>query len=215
MKIRQATNTFIRIYDEGTIGYINDQLTKFDRTYDESGADFLSQLSRQPKDIDSIVDNLVKLYDGADRDTIYNDFMDFANDLAEHKFVVMGETEEEMDAKDQTFSYSMENPKTMTDYFPQSTKEKVKSSTQDFMLKHDQRKPRLSTLQFELTSRCNERCIHCYIPNGKKNAGFDLSFDRFKYILDQFVEMGGLHVGSLRRRGLDEQRHSQNAQIQP
>jgi len=195
MKIRQATNTFIRIYDEGTIGYINDQLTKFDRTYDESGADFLSQLSRQPKDIDSIVDNLVKLYDGADRDTIYNDFMDFANDLAEHKFVVMGETEEEMDAKDQTFSYSMENPKTMTDYFPQSTKEKVKSSTQDFMLKHDQRKPRLSTLQFELTSRCNERCIHCYIPNGKKNAGFDLSFDRFKYILDQFVEMGGLHVG--------------------
>jgi len=194
MKIRQAKNSFIRIYDGGTLGYIYNQLTKYDRTYDESGADFLSQLSRQPKDIDSIVDNLVEMYDGADRNTIYNDFMDFANDLAEHKFVVMGETLEEMDSKDMNFSYSMENPKILDGDLKQEPEQTTNDLTQEFLQKHDREKPRLVTLEFEITSRCNERCIHCYIPNGRKNAGIDLSLERFKYILDQFVEMGGLHV---------------------
>jgi len=193
MKIRQSKNSFIRLYDDGTLGYINNQLTKHDRMYDETGADFLAQLSRQPQEIDDIVDRLCALYD-VSRETLYADFMEFATDLADHKFVVMGETGAEIDANDLEFSYAMENPKTMTDDYTQETKQCVDTNTQYFMLNHDQEKPRMTELQFELTSRCNERCIHCYIPNGKKNTGFDMTFDRFKYILDQFVEMGGLHV---------------------
>jgi len=194
MKIRQAKNSFIRIYDDGKIGYINNQLTKNDRTYNETGADFLAQLSRAPQNVEDIVDNLVGLYEDIDRDALRADFLAFAEDLAAHKFVVMGETDAEMNANDLEFSYAMENPKTLAVDFTQETGEEVDKSTQDFMLQHDRRSPCLTSLQFELTSRCNERCIHCYIPNGKKNAGFDMPFDRFKYILDQFVEMNGLHV---------------------
>ena len=194
MQIRQSKNSFIRIYDNGKLGYINNQLTKHDRTYNESGADFLAQISRQPKEIDGIVKHLAVIYPNAGQETLRKDFMEFAQDLAAHKFVVLGETEKELDSQDPEFSYTMDNPKTLADDFTQVTKQTVDKNTQDYLLNHDRSKPRLAGLQFELTSRCNERCIHCYIPNAKKNAGFDLTFDRFKYIVDQFVEMGGLHV---------------------
>lgn len=192
--VRQSKNSFIRIYDGGLLGYINNQLTRHDRTYDEIGADFLSQLSRQPKDIVDIVNNLCPLYTNADKDEVYGDFLEFVKDLAEHKFVVIGETEDELNANDLDFSYSMDNPKTLSDDFTQCTNEHPDKTTQDYLLQHDITKPRLAALQFELTSRCNERCIHCYIPNEKKNTGFDMSFEKFKYILDQYVEMGGIHV---------------------
>lgn len=194
MLVRQSKNSFIRIYDNCELGYISNQLTKYDRTYNESGAVFLSQISRQPKDIRTIVDNISSIYSEVDCKTIANDFMSFVEELSESQFVVMGESLEELDQKDLAFSYSSNSPKTFTDYYPQKTKQKVQRDTEEFFLRHDQRKPRLASLQFELTSRCNERCIHCYIPNGKKNAGFDMSFERFKYILDQYAEMGGLQV---------------------
>lgn len=193
MIIRQSKNSFIRIYDEGKIGYINNQLTRHDRTYNESGADFLAQITREPKSVDSIVENLSAIYN-TDKDTLRNDFMEFARDLSDHKFVVMGETIDELEAADLDFSYAMGDPKTLADDFTQDTKQQVDKTTQDFLLAHDRLHPRLAELQFELTSRCNERCIHCYIPNSKKDAGIDLSFERFKYIIDQYVEMGGLHV---------------------
>ena len=108
--------------------------------------------------------------------------------------MVIGNTEEELNKKDLDFSYAMENPKTLATDFTQSTKEQIWQDTETFLLEHDETKPRLASLEFEITSRCNERCIHCYIPNGKKDAGFDMSFDKFKYILDQFASMGGIHV---------------------
>lgn len=194
MVIRLSNNSFVRIYDGGKIGYINNQLTKHDRIYDENGANFLIQISRRPQSVDKIVDRLALIYDDVDRKTLAEDFCEFAKDLAEHLFVILGNSAEELDQKDPVFSYSLENPKTLADYFPQQTKQKVKRDSEEYLLRHDQEKPRLGELQFELTSRCNERCIHCYIPNGKKNTGFDMSFEKFKYIVDQYVEMGGLHV---------------------
>ena len=194
MLIRQSKNSFIRLYDEGQIGYITNQLTKHDRTYDENGAIFLAQITRQPKTIEKCVNNLTRIFTDVNRQILSKDFYDFACDLAEHFFVVMGESDEELDTKDISFSYSMDNPKTIADYCPQQTEQKVSKDTEDFLMQHDQKSPRLAHLQFELTSRCNERCIHCYIPNKKKNEGIDMSFEKFKYILDQFVEMGGLHV---------------------
>ena len=194
MLTRQSKNSYIRIYDGGKIGYITNQLTRHDRTYDEAGADFLAQISRTPADVQQLTDNLCRLYDDADRSEVERDFMEFVSDLADHKFLVTGDTPEELDAADMDFSYSMENPKTMADDFTQKTAENPDKTTQDFLMQHDIQKPRLAGLQFELTSRCNERCIHCYIPNGKKNTGFDMTFDRFRYIVDQYAEMGGICV---------------------
>lgn len=194
MLIRLSKNSFIRIYDNGKLGYISNQLTRHDRTYDEVGADFLKQISRTAQQEKDLVENLCAIYGESCREDISRDFAEFADDLAAHRFILKGETESDLDAQDMDFSYSMDNPKTLADDFTQVTEGKAGKNTQDALLQHDIKSPRLAGLQFELTSRCNERCIHCYIPNGKKNAGFDMSFEKFKYILDQYADMGGLQV---------------------
>lgn len=193
MLVRQTKNTFIRFI--GDNGYINNQMTRHDRTYNETGADFLREINRQPQDVEDIVDRLHKLYgESVSRDELKSDFLAFVEDLDKHLFLVSGNTPDELDAKDIDFSYSMENPKTLVDDFTQITEQHIGENTQDYMLEATQRKPRLNGLQFELTSRCNERCIHCYIPNGKKNAGHDMPTEKVMSLIDEFAEMGGLHV---------------------
>lgn len=193
MLVRQSKNTFIRCYDN--YGYITNQMTYYDRTYNEIGADFLKSISRVPQDIETIItDKLIPLYNGVTKLELENDFINFIQDLERNLFVVTGETTNELDAKDLSFSYSLDNPKTMINDFTQITDVEIKENTQTFFLERAQHKPQLIALQFELTSRCNERCIHCYIPNGKKDAGKDMPTKKVFEILDQFAAMGGLHV---------------------
>lgn len=192
MLVRQSKNAFIRIYDDGKFAYVNNQMTRRDRCYDENGACFLSVLSREPQSVDCIVQKLSVIYD-VPHNTLYHDFLDFVKELECHQFVVTGENTKELDRKDVSFSYDRDNKTSIVNTSTYSN-DNTRMSTQDYLLKHDREHPRLSSLQFELSTRCNERCIHCYIPNYKKNAGIDLSFDRFKFVLDQFVEMGGFEV---------------------
>lgn len=166
MLVKQSKNTFIRTTER--YGYVTNQLTRHDRTYDESGADWLKEIKREPQDVDDILVRLVALYEDANPEVLRKDFLEFIESLAKDKFIVTGETEEELNVKDEDFTYSVEIPKTMADSFYQFTDEKVSDNTQDFFLEEVQGRPLISSLQFELSSRCNERCIHCYIPNDKK-----------------------------------------------
>lgn len=52
----------------------------------------------------------------------------------------------------------------------------------------------LRNLQFELTDACNERCIHCYLPDAKKDRCKALSTEQVIDILHQYREMEGLKV---------------------
>lgn len=192
MLLRQSKNTFIRCTER--YGYITNQLTRHDRSYNETGSDYLKEISREPQNVEDIIDRLMVLYKGVERAELKEDFVNFITDLASDNFVVIGETVEELDKKDLEFTYAIDNPKTMNTDFTQETKEKVSENTQDFFLEEVQGRPLISNLQFELSSRCNERCIHCYIPNAKKNDGFDMPFEKVKSILDEFSAMGGLHV---------------------
>lgn len=193
MLVRQSKNTFIRIYDN--VGYITNQLTRYDRSYNETGADFLSKISREPKEIEHIIKELLELYgDSVTINKLRSDFNRFVIDLEKCYFLVTGITVEECDKKDIDFSYSLGNMKTKIYDFTQEIEKDVNKSTEDYMLALDQKKPKLKSIQFELTSRCNERCIHCYIPNSKKDTGVDMSYEQVCNIIDQFADMGGLHV---------------------
>lgn len=192
MLVKQSKNTFIRTTER--YGYVTNQLTRHDRTYDESGADWLKEIKREPQDVDDILVRLVALYEDANPEVLRKDFLEFIESLTKDKFIVTGETEEELNVKDEDFTYSVEIPKTMADSFYQFTDEKVSDNTQDFFLEEVQGRPLISSLQFELSSRCNERCIHCYIPNDKKNHGFDMPTAKVKSVIDEFAAMGGIHV---------------------
>ena len=192
MYIRQSKNSFIRTTEN--YGYITNQLTRMDRCYNDTGADWLKELSREPQNIDDIIQRLLQQYEGIDYDTLKTDFMEFAHSLADARFVVIGETIESLNSADPDFTYNIDNPKTLVTDYTQQTTEKINENTQDFFLEEIQGRPLISALQFELSSRCNERCIHCYIPNGKKNKGFDMPLAKVKSILDEFAELGGINV---------------------
>ena len=192
MLIRQSKNSFIRCTEH--YGYITNQLTRHDRVYDEFGADLLRLITREPQRINDIVQQLTNIYEDVDTKTLLKDFTEFAESLARDHFLVMGDSVDELDAKDQEFTYAIDHPKTMMNDFYQVTEEKVSENTRDFFLEEVQGRPLISNIQFELSSRCNERCIHCYIPNDKKNRGFDMPTGKVLSILDEFSEMGGIHV---------------------
>lgn len=192
MLIRQSKNTFIRTTKK--YGYITNQMTRMDRCYNESGADWLREISREPREVNDIIMSLSKLYENPDINVIRRDFMEFVDSLVASKFIVIGNNVEELDKNDMDFTYSIENPKTLIDDYTQKTKEDVDDNTQEVLFNAIKDTTTILNLQFELSSRCNERCIHCYIPNEKKNHGEDMPPQKVKELIDEYAEMGGIHI---------------------
>lgn len=174
MLIRQTKDTFIRHYSE--FGYITNQLTKHDRVYNETGSDFLRQISREPKNIDTIITDLVKIYQDVSQKELAKDFREFVVDLEEDWFVVTGKSVSELNAKEPTFTYESENPKTAIYNFSTNDKLHIVNDSVTFFYNQFSKNPKILGLQIEVTSRCNERCIHCYIPNTKKMKEKILNF---------------------------------------
>lgn len=57
-----------------------------------------------------------------------------------------------------------------------------------------QKNKRMWGLGLELTYRCNERCIHCYVPQNKKNDQIELSLEEIKDIITQARKLGCMDV---------------------
>lgn len=185
MQVRQCKDTFIRTY--GDIGYITNQLTKHDRVYDDVGKIFLEFIDRTAKNVDDIVDKLYPLFADVSRETIYNDFFDFIYDLENESFLVTGHTGEEMNRKESTFSYSVQNPKTIAANFLQKNKNAVFADTADFFYEYFRENPTIFGIHIEVTSGCNEHCTHCYqIHDRKRDMELNLALD----VLGQLDEMG-------------------------
>jgi radical SAM protein with 4Fe4S-binding SPASM domain len=64
--------------------------------------------------------------------------------------------------------------------------------TQEYLANHFKHNPHLTQFQIELTSRCNERCIHCYIPHESKIGDIDPRL--FYDVLDQCRDIGVLNL---------------------
>ena len=185
MLYRQKFDTFIRIYDD--IGYITNKGDYGDRVVDSSGAVFLKAISRKPKTLQEICEEIANNFIDVFSADVMNDVVEFFSILEQDGFIVSGETENELDRKDVRFSYSALNPKTKkTDFTP--IIQRAVRSTQNFLDDHFKGKPHLTSIQIELTSRCNERCVHCYIPH--KNKLNDIEPALFYDVLDQCKGMG-------------------------
>lgn len=187
---RLHRDAFVR--EIGPYGYVYSQLTKHDRTYDETGRDFLLALSRQPQDFETLLQKILSLYE-ADADieaAIRRDLRELLSGLESDRYVVSGETPAEIDAREPHFSYA-ENPKTATHNFLQNADDMTRyPDTTEVLLQEYLQRPRIHSCQIELTSHCNERCIHCYIPHELKVT--TLPFDAVVSILDQLHALGAL-----------------------
>jgi len=189
MLYRQKFDTFIRTYDD--VGYITNKSDFGDRVVSQSGAVFLSVLSRHAQELDKLVQKISEKFIDVDVETVKTDAKEFYDMLETDGFIVSGETPQECDEKDLRFSYSTLEPKTIKkDFSPIIMR--AEKSTQEFLEEHFKEKPKLTSLQIELTSKCNERCVHCYIPH--ENKINDIEAELFYDVLEQCKEMGLLNL---------------------
>lgn len=191
MLYRQKKDTYIRNYDG--VGYISSTGIFNDRCTNESGTVFLCALSRKPQSLEELADKIMPSFadDDVSRETIINDAKEFYDMLIEDGFIIKGESPEELDAKDTGFTYNQIQPKTIrVDFTP--TIQRADSTTQEYLEKHFKDKPHLSSFQIELTSKCNERCVHCYIPH--KYKLYNIEDNLYYSTLEQLSKMGVLSV---------------------
>ena len=200
MFFKQKSNVIFRNYS--SFGYITDNRNFGykknnnkndigDKILSESGAVFFSVLDRNPQNIDVLAEKISNQFVDIDIKTIKNDAREFYCMLERDGFIVSGETVQECENNDTRFSYKTLEYKTAAQYSYAAVTHPDKS-TQDFLEEYFKGKPQLTNIHIEITSKCNERCVHCYIPHENKTN--DIAPDLFYKILKQCYEMKVLHL---------------------
>jgi radical SAM protein with 4Fe4S-binding SPASM domain len=162
-----------------------------DKIVSQSGAVFLSILGNKPQTLTEISEKINMQFADVDIETIKNDAREFYGILEQDGFIVSGETLQECDEKDSKFSYMNLKPRNeINDCYP--TTKGPEKTTQEFLNEYFKDEPQLTNLHIEITSKCNERCVHCYIPHDNKVN--HIKTDLFYNILEQCKEMKLLHL---------------------
>ena len=201
MYIKQKSNIIFRNYnsfgyitDNRNFGYINTNHNEGfigDKILSDSGAAFFSVLDRKPQNFNELVNKINQIYTDVDICIIKEDARDFYNTLENEGFIITGKTAQECEEKDIRFSYQELKPEFISKNGIQTIPYSVKS-TQDFFEEYSEGKPQLTSLHVEIISKCNERCIHCYIPHENKTCSIDPVL--FYNVLKQCCDMNLLHL---------------------
>lgn len=192
MYFKQREDVLFRQYDE--YGYITDNSefgyrmlndnrpSRGEKFVSQSGAVMLSTLSRRPRHIDDIVDELANIFIGVDCDTLKEDTIEFFQYFLEEGYLSFGETQEE--CVDIDFNVESEKTKDEQSAIAIGTDDCVKS-----MFKQNEF---LRSIHIEIANACNERCVHCYIPHEYKTNIMDS--DLFYKIIEDGRKMNIIHV---------------------
>lgn len=186
--------SFGYITDNRNFGYkqtLNSENHIGDKILSESGAVFMSVLDRTPQTIDELAKKINSHFGDVDIITITNDALEFYCILEDEGFIVSGATLQACNERDTRFTYKTLTSESLKKNSSQPFLHSEKS-TQDFLEEYFNGKPQLSNLHIEITSKCNERCIHCYIPHDSKVS--HMESDLFYDVLEQCKNMRLLHL---------------------
>ena len=134
-----------------------------DKIISREGIPFLSVLQRVPQSITEILTKLHTVFPKAEAEALKQDAIEFYTMLEEEGFIVSGMTVAECCEKGQ---------KRREVHTGIVSEEAVKSvaDTQDFFEKRFHGEPHLTSIHIEIIGKCNERCVHCYIPHERKTT---------------------------------------------
>ena len=170
--IRQSINAYIRKWEN--LVYIENQVNHVSRSYKGWKGYFISRLSRHPQE-------LTKLK--YEKDWIVSEVEEFIEELKRLWFIVVGDSEEELENNEHHFSY-----------LNKDSIEQLFSTDYQLVEIDTPNNPWLKSIQIEITSLCNERCLHCYIPGENKVHGRMMSTEDAIKVINQFAEMQGLRI---------------------
>ena len=155
------------ITDNRNFGYhfSNTSYVLGDRIVSESGAVILSCLEKYPLSVHEIVSRAMKEFVDVDEKQLKYDIEALLQALSEAGFIITGESEDECRAKScYSIQHEAGNKSIGVDAINNST-----ITTQTFFEKRFGDNPFPVSVHIEIDSKCNERCIHCYIPHEYKN----------------------------------------------
>lgn len=174
------------ITDDRNYRYVKDEVIG-ERIVSESGAVFLSTLNKTPKSTLNICAELLAKFKDASIEIIRDDVEEFFSELVCDGFLCKGETAAECNSNDYLFTYKDIDSKVKVDISKDNP-----DNTNEFFEKHESEVNRLTSVHIEITSKCNERCIHCYIPHEKKIKTLDT--ENIYSLLKQCKDMNVLHI---------------------
>lgn len=186
MLLRLSKNAFVRQYGDFT--YVLERVKCYDQMFKDAEV-FMRWITRAPMEKGEILKNICSVYVGADEKEIARDFDEFIAPLIDEKVILAGKTAEELDSQEISFSYDVEDPKTMDTHYIKLEDMPEGPIPQDVLEKHFAEHPTIFDLQMDITQACTERCIHCYIP--EYNPVF-LPLAQIKKVIDEFREQGGI-----------------------
>lgn len=186
MLISLSKNAFVRQF--GPFTYILNRINAYDEMFTDAEV-FLRWITRTALPKDEIVANICGVYSGTDPQIIAADFDAFIAPLIEEQVILSGTSEAEIAANDESFSYEVENPKTMDTHLIKPEDMPKGAIPQDVLEAYFAEHPTIIDLQMDITQACTERCIHCYIP--EYNPVF-LPYEQIVKVIDEFREQGGI-----------------------
>lgn len=200
MFFKRKSNVLYRDY--GTFGFISDN-SNFcyklvgddgesigEKILSESGSIFFASLTREPQSIEGLAEKIRRSFVDVDLFTIVNDATEFFSSLEQDGFVFSGATIQECENKDPKFTYKAPcYPALMRS---SNTQEKSAGTTHNYFAEYYKSNPYLTSLHIEISGRCNERCVHCYIPHEMKLN--DINPSLFYNILNQCKDLRLLHL---------------------
>lgn len=147
----------------------------------ESGAVMLSMLSKSPRDVESVVDDLMRIFRGIGREDLKPDVVDFFHSLVEKGYLSEGLTASSCIDRDLP-------PVPTPSYEERASIVPMEDCAGGLMSPSDF----LRSIHFDVTSACNEHCVHCYIPDGCKKKTIEANL--FLRILEEARRLNAIHV---------------------
>jgi len=148
------------------------------------GSIFYSRLLDTPQTMEHIITQLCELFPDIQSSIIREDAETFFMELYSKGFICCDEVSDISTIRSQYFSYNNTQP---YELFVSQESNSLSIYENTFG-----ETPRLTRVHIDVSSRCNERCIHCYIPMSKKCS--TMTEELFDDILHQCTEMNVLNL---------------------
>ena len=176
-------NKYGYLTDNSMFGYRlldDNRLYPGEKYVSESGAIMLECLSKKPQHIDNIVGKLFKIFVDIDYDELKSETILFFSQFVDAGFLSCGETVEDCKKQDD-IKLNKLNDET-------KTIEKVENCSKNIFSENDF----LRSVHIEIANKCNERCVHCYIPHELKTETIDANL--FYKILNEAKKLNVINV---------------------
>lgn len=194
MYYKRSTKVIFR--DFGNFGYLTDNRNfgyqtsntniLGDLILSKEGSIFFSALNDNPEPIKVISKRIAVIFDGVPYGQIVKDAQEFFDTLSFDGFVCRGESISECYNQDAQFNYLIGSGNEKG-----SELQKLEGDDENYE-KYFGSQPFLSSVHINVSSKCNEHCVHCYFPQRDKKSVMDLTM--FNDIIEQCRNMRVLNI---------------------